>query len=131
MCLCMYPSIYRLIFIYIYMYIYITYMDTYIYVYCIYIHIYGIWIYCTYIYIHMDLCGFIWIYVVKLNKHVTEVTSPGLACGVLMPETSPICSFRRPRSSCKGSNCSCSWTSNLPLPCWNQQTVSQKPTKLF
>ena len=37
-------------------------MDIYIYVYCIlYIHIYGIWI-----------------YVVKLNKHVTEVTSPGL-----------------------------------------------------
>ena len=129
----MYVSIYISAYIYIYMYIYITYMDIYIYMYIVYIYTY-IWhmdLLYIYIYIHMDLCGFIWIYVVKLNKHVTEVTSPGLACGVLMPETSPICSFRRPRSSCKGSNCSCSWTSNLPLPCWNQQTVSQKPTKLF
>lgn len=108
--------------IYIYLCIHL-YIDLYIYIYT--------WIY-------VDLYG---IYVVKLNQHVyvtSKLPRRDLACGVLMPETSPICNFRRPRSSCKGSNCSCSWTSNLATAGTElfkgtllEPTVSQKPTKLF
>ena len=45
------------------------------------------------------------------NKEMGKQPDP--SCGVLTPDSSPLCSFRRPRSSGRGKSCSCSCVSNL------------------